>query len=753
MAEIFGAVAGGAGLVSLAVQLADCAVKLKSFCEQVEKAPRSLRRISRELNTLSLLLRQIDGLRIEHGSRDADALEECIELCRESTEDIVEATTSLEAVLARFRLAGRLYSALRMGDIKQLCADLERSKNSLMLAFQVFDHRTQVRMMHASNDREIQHGLALLKLGGAVSEIRSDIAMSSLQAAPPGAARRQLESSIPQVTDVVNTDLVRRPARSAPRRVPAGKKGTTYRFKLPSWFCDRVWLLSTCRAQGDWTLRLQTFRIRPYRDSPIVMYLRAGNVSMVRKMFDEGTASPYDMYDRGNCWVMSPLQIAAGSGSVELCNLLLIPGFPDRVEAIRAAFAELSVTVFNSYNPEVTVGERLIAQRFIEAGDITLACDRETFGPNLGWWCHVQFLDLVKQNTIFDAPFDAQSRFDYLVINCCWTVDPGMLTKEFKLSGSEDSLASLRTSRPSSQGISVLHLIASKMTEEQRLSPRARKVIWTPLLEKLLTVGADLHPTTSVNIWCWPHDWPPQHEGHILQVFKTWISALFHANVDLTQYGKTEALAWPKALVHCHRYRNDWRPDVTFRICGFTYGATPAEWSLMVQACQTFYLYIMQTAPGGWETSPYVPQAICWEPESCDTVDGTTWSKSHVAFEICRPHQLSKPWEFYPGRRSSRDDTDRCETWTPLRLLEPTLRRPRHRRRASEPVRVVSAHLPQTRESGSDWEWAHRIHLHYAEYDIYYCDLNMLRMNACWFRCWNTHVDEWIRLRQATCKA
>ncbi len=161
MAEVFAAAASGAGLISLAIQLADCAVKLKSFCDQVEKAPKSLRRLPRELTTFALLLRQIDGIRVAHDSNDSDALAESFELCRECTKEIYEAIRSLQAISRKYNAAGRVYSALKFRDVVLLCADLERSKNSLMVAFQVLDHRTQVRAMGASRDTAMQHSLLL----------------------------------------------------------------------------------------------------------------------------------------------------------------------------------------------------------------------------------------------------------------------------------------------------------------------------------------------------------------------------------------------------------------------------------------------------------------------------------------------------------------------------------------------------------------------------------------------------------------
>jgi hypothetical protein len=72
---------------------------------------------------------------VEYGSEEAAALAEFLARCRESTKEVIEATDALSSVLRRYHAAERFYSALRMRDIKELCSDLERSKNCLMRAF------------------------------------------------------------------------------------------------------------------------------------------------------------------------------------------------------------------------------------------------------------------------------------------------------------------------------------------------------------------------------------------------------------------------------------------------------------------------------------------------------------------------------------------------------------------------------------------------------------------------------------------
>ena len=301
MAAIFAAVAGGAGLASLGLQLIECAVKLKAFYESVEKAPKSLNRISREIKTFALLLRQIDDTRARYGVADSELLAESVTLCVESTQEIMLFTSRLEAIMERCHAAGRIYSALRMPDVLDICAELERAKNSLMVAFQVFDHRTQVRMMDASQNFAIQQSLVLLKHGEAIAQIREDTSMliqhtlskqsrriidvedENDELAPFASSSGYSETSV-DLTAVTN----KRVDRIFNRR-------KQYRFRIPSWFSNKVWEVMASRSKGRWELCLQTRRLQP-EYSPVVAHYIAGRVGAVREMFMTGEASPYDVH-------------------------------------------------------------------------------------------------------------------------------------------------------------------------------------------------------------------------------------------------------------------------------------------------------------------------------------------------------------------------------------------------------------------------------------------------------------------------
>jgi hypothetical protein len=299
MAEIFATVASGAGLASLGLQLLECAFKLKSFYETVEKAPKALNRISREINTFALLLRQIDDTRSRHGTDDSELLAESIQLCTESTQEIVIFSSRLDGIMRRYHAAGRIYSTLRMRDIQEICADLERAKNSLMIAFQVFDHRTQIRMMDASQNLAIQQSLLLLKYGEAITQIREDTAalrrpqlLEQNEQSLVNSESLGLESLTPR--PIYSTDLSVMPKNQI---VCTRHRPKPYRFRLPYWFPKKILEIAVFKSLGRWNFCLQTSNQQPSY-APIVAHYLAGRVEKVRELFQSGKASPYDVYGR-----------------------------------------------------------------------------------------------------------------------------------------------------------------------------------------------------------------------------------------------------------------------------------------------------------------------------------------------------------------------------------------------------------------------------------------------------------------------
>ena len=138
MAEVvFGLVASGAGLASLSIQLLQSAQTIREFHGRVKDAPDTLLNLSHDLETVSLMLRQLETHR-QHDSHDAELLGRCISQCQRSVTQMESLVRTLESRLSRLRILGKIMVALRDDEFRSILGDLEQAKSSIMLAFQMY---------------------------------------------------------------------------------------------------------------------------------------------------------------------------------------------------------------------------------------------------------------------------------------------------------------------------------------------------------------------------------------------------------------------------------------------------------------------------------------------------------------------------------------------------------------------------------------------------------------------------------------
>ena len=134
MAEIFGAVASGAGLVSLSMQLLESAQKLKGFCDLCRDAPETVMQLYFDMETMALALRQFEQYR-QNDVSGSELLARCIIACDQAVVKIRTAVDKLGRLLRKARLAGRIYVAFKEPEVSRLLEDLERAKGSMLLAY------------------------------------------------------------------------------------------------------------------------------------------------------------------------------------------------------------------------------------------------------------------------------------------------------------------------------------------------------------------------------------------------------------------------------------------------------------------------------------------------------------------------------------------------------------------------------------------------------------------------------------------
>lgn len=137
MAEIFSAVASGAGLFSLTLQLAEGATKIKRLYDLSKNAPARLLTLSHELETLVFMLQQLQE-RWRLDSSHEPLLTRCVAQCEQSAKRITDLVDRLENRINRLKGIGKYFAALPDGEVKDCLSQLEQSKTTLMLVFDMF---------------------------------------------------------------------------------------------------------------------------------------------------------------------------------------------------------------------------------------------------------------------------------------------------------------------------------------------------------------------------------------------------------------------------------------------------------------------------------------------------------------------------------------------------------------------------------------------------------------------------------------
>jgi hypothetical protein len=150
MAEIFGAVASGAGLVSLSMQLLESAQKLKGFCDPARDAPTTVTRLSSEMETMSLLLRQFESFRRNQIFGD-QVLDSCIKSCEEAVSKIKDSVGRVERLLLvpKTRSLGKTYMGFKEPKIRKLLEEMEHAKSSVLLAFSSYHQCAYLSMFES----------------------------------------------------------------------------------------------------------------------------------------------------------------------------------------------------------------------------------------------------------------------------------------------------------------------------------------------------------------------------------------------------------------------------------------------------------------------------------------------------------------------------------------------------------------------------------------------------------------------------
>jgi hypothetical protein len=305
---ILGVVAGGAGLASLSIQLAESAIKLKRLYHSMRNAPETLKEIADEIKLMSLSLELLERHR-QSESHGADLLDRCIENCRSYTTKITLLTEKIAQKIDNASLTGRLYASMRERDLEKLLSDLARARSALHLAVDLYYRAEKERR------RRLKENDAVIQKDQMAVFLKAFQALQETQAV----MMRQHEPLIqyPRVREVheiddglegeedgreseIHDEQLQDPSthRRHRRRNIADTPAFRLRFKLPALFSSRVWEIARINAEQGWDLQYRTYNVRPF-DSPIFQCCKRGDLEGVKLLLQKGEASLLDVTPTG----------------------------------------------------------------------------------------------------------------------------------------------------------------------------------------------------------------------------------------------------------------------------------------------------------------------------------------------------------------------------------------------------------------------------------------------------------------------
>jgi hypothetical protein len=305
---ILGVVAGGAGLASLSIQLAESAIKLKRLYHSMRNAPETLKEIADEIELMSLSLKHLERHR-QSESHGADLLDRCIENCRSYTTKITLLTEKIAQKIDNASLTGRLYASMRERDLEKLLGDLARARSALHLAVDLYYRAEKERRRRSKeNDAVIRKDqmAVFLKAFQALQETQAVMMRhhEPLIHYPRVREVHEIDDGSEGEEDRYESEIQDEQGQetSEHRRHRGRNIADTptfrLRFKLPALFSSRVWEIARVAAEQGFDLQYRTYNVRSL-DSPIFQCCERGDLEGVKMLIRHGEASLLDVTPTG----------------------------------------------------------------------------------------------------------------------------------------------------------------------------------------------------------------------------------------------------------------------------------------------------------------------------------------------------------------------------------------------------------------------------------------------------------------------
>ncbi|EMC99827.1 hypothetical protein BAUCODRAFT_119399 [Baudoinia panamericana UAMH 10762] len=299
---VLGAVASGAGLMSLSMDLLDSAQKLNKFFHNVRDAPQTVKDLAFDLETLSLAMQDLERHR-QQDKHDSRLLDRCLVRIRSSTSAISRTLDEMNKRLQQRPKIGRMYAAFKEEDLEDLLDKLERAKTSLMFASNMYWQSRNGSRAESHAQQQQAYMLQLMSL-----QTQTLQSFQTLHAT----ATIQLNSASCESASAATGGLVRTTSGceardgTIKRRKRVAPKDTAWKasyridlsFMRSLGLTGRIWNIAMSHAACGFNFNLTSVTVRG-QDAKIFRRLEHGDIMGVQELLSNGQASLHDVQPNG----------------------------------------------------------------------------------------------------------------------------------------------------------------------------------------------------------------------------------------------------------------------------------------------------------------------------------------------------------------------------------------------------------------------------------------------------------------------
>ncbi|KAN0091826.1 hypothetical protein V8E51_017673 [Hyaloscypha variabilis] len=627
------------GIASLAFQVGDSIMRLKSFWDSVKDAPEDIKHLIEEIETLSSVLSDFETTATDQPEPEIgnEARSKCIQFCRNAVGILDDVVKNIEVEVKKRRRVGSVKAVLKKAEIAKLRERLMTAQSILILSNNSYLVAVQRRNQQMHHDWAKSHQQQLHQLGVIVTQSTETIkSCSSSYKRDQGLILANESTSDASQSEALPSNALQQTPRTL-----HGNSNKISNFKVrlhtPKWLFgfSRAIEVYEARANGAWNFNVQIYNVVP-DSAPVFKMIENDDIEGVQTLFRTRQASPFDRTVSG--WTL--LDEAAYHQHLRICQLLKNQGSDPNISHHSSALGVACLSV-NAFDHSKRFHD--IVDFFLP--DIVLQDPFEDEASKYLWriWpgnAHT-FSNMLQ---IASPAYRLRSLEERVLFALsCRTDNPHMARLvRVILTGPElnEQVCSIKDHENGPwPNRTLLHLAVNNLGEllmsgHAEQGATIKELLY--LITELITGGSGLHDNDSSGMtpmramfraFCYQyHRRPADHQGldtlsNITGKWNkplgVWLKLLKATGVDLVRYGREEKeILQQKYNLREQSFERRVRESDSYglrffrlRLINFIYGPEPEDWKFWFAPAMTTYFmdfwdmvdHPERAMPGAWE--------------------------------------------------------------------------------------------------------------------------------------------------------